>query len=391
MPKHEPRDGLLDAVPASFSSIPVASSSDDSLGWSQIAKGPGDETISGHLVMDDGSILVGGTFRDWIYLDDNSSIGPTVGVQDDSDSYIAVMNSSGNWTFGLNFGSIGDDGIDALAMHPSGDIILLGHYCVGIIAESCEMNVSSFTLSKDDQEHEGSAFIGRFSVVDNNLTAIWIRSIAHIGGLQGFDLAIEPNGDISIGLFTFGIMELDNDSLGDTGRNLAVIHYDQNGQIIWADSIDSAHSVENFGGMCYSDDGYLHIAGTFVGSIQVMENIKLLSRGGADIFLAQYDSSGNITWIESAGGPSEDWANDCEIDNDGIIHVVGLMEETSQLGTINLTSNGSADIFYATANLAGDWQTASNYGGVWYDKAESLIIDSRNNVVISGTYSSSFT
>ena len=373
-----------------FSITTVASSSDNSLGWAQIANGPGDETIAGHLVLDDGSILVGGTFKDWIYLDDESAIGPTVGLQDDSDSYVAVMNSSGNWAFGLNFGSIGDDGIDALAKHPSGDIILSGHYCVGVIDESCELNVSSFTLPKDNQEHEGSAFIGRFAVVDDNLTAVWVRSVAHIGGVSGFDLAVEPNGDISVGLFTFGMLEIDNYSLGDTGRNLAILHYDQNGDLIWANSVKSAHSVEDFGGMCYSNDGHLHIAGTFVGSIQVLENVKLNSRGGADIFLAQYDSDGNVTWIEHAGGPSEDWANDCEIDSNGIIHVVGLIEETSQFSSMILTSNGSADIFHATANLGGDWQTVANYGGPWYEKAESIIIDSRNNLIIAGTFSSNF-
>ena len=124
---------------------------------------------------------------------------------------------------------------------------------------------------------KGCAFIGRFSVVDNNLTAIWIRSIAHIGGLQGFDLAIEPNGDISIGLFTYGIMELDNDSLGDTGRNLGILHYDQNGQMS-GQFVDSAHSVENFGGMCYSDDGFFHIAGTFVALLSYGEHKTVLTR-----------------------------------------------------------------------------------------------------------------
>ena len=60
-----------------------------------------------------------------------------------------------------------------------------------------------------------------------------------------------------------------------------------------------------------------------------MENIKLFSQGGADIFVVQYDSRWKYHLdILCTGGPSEDWANDCEIDNDGIIHVVGLMEET---------------------------------------------------------------
>ena len=48
---------------------------------------------------------------------------------------------------------------------PSGDIILLGHYCMGVYEETCEMNISSFTLTKENLDSEGDAFVGRFSVV----------------------------------------------------------------------------------------------------------------------------------------------------------------------------------------------------------------------------------
>ena len=47
-------------------------------------------------------------------------------------------------------------------------------------------------------------------------------------------------------------------------------------------------------------------------------------------------------------------------------------------------------MFHATINQAGDWQDAANYGGSGNDKAESLAIDPRNNLIIAGTYSSTF-
>ena len=36
----------------------------------------------------------------------------------------SLMNASGNWTGAINFGSIGDDGINAITLHPSGDVFV---------------------------------------------------------------------------------------------------------------------------------------------------------------------------------------------------------------------------------------------------------------------------
>ena len=372
-----------------FSSTAIASSNESSLGWAQIAKGPDDESITGHVTLDDESILVAGTFSQSILFDDDKGIGPTIGVYEDTDAYIAVMNSSGNWTYGTNFGSVGDDGIDAVGKHPSGDIILMGHYCMGIYDEPCTMNVSSFNLTKENQDHEGDAFLGRFTFVNGNLTAIWMRSISQVGPVSGFDLAIHPNGEISIGLFHYGVIDVGNLSIGNDGRNVAILHYDQNGQLLWGRGIESVDSIENFGGMCYSDDGFLHIAGTYVGTIYV-DSIILQSSGGADIFVSQIDDEGNFIWVESAGGTLEDWVKDCEVSNQGVVHLIGMIEGVSAFGTTNLTSNGSTDMFHATINQAGDWQSAHNYGGPGNEKAESLVIDDRGNVIITGTYSSTF-
>ena len=84
MPNHEPRNGLLDAVPASFSSTAIATSNETSLGWAQIAKGPDDESITGHVTLDDESILVAGTFSQSILFNDDEGIGPTIGVYEDT-------------------------------------------------------------------------------------------------------------------------------------------------------------------------------------------------------------------------------------------------------------------------------------------------------------------
>ena len=137
--------------------VPV-SGEDEPLGWVESAGGFDEDYIAGHVVMDDGSIVVAGEFTSAIMFDD-TGLG-SVGINGDKDAFIASMNTTGNWTGAINFGSTGDDGINAITLFPSGDIFVVGFFCFGTAGEACEMNISSFTLSKDDDNGEGDAFVG---------------------------------------------------------------------------------------------------------------------------------------------------------------------------------------------------------------------------------------
>ena len=92
---------------------------------------------------------------------------------------------------------------------------------MGVYEETCEMNISSFTLTKENLDSEGDAFVGRFSVTNGNLTAIWVRTISQDGPISGFDVQVSPNGGISIRIFTMEVRDR-NESLEGSGRNLAM-------------------------------------------------------------------------------------------------------------------------------------------------------------------------
>ena len=366
----------------------VADSTEEPLGWAQSGGGFDEDYISGHVVLDDDSIVVTGKFTTAILFDD-ISLG-SVGINGDTDIFFAIINATGNWTSAVNFGSSGDDGVDAISLHSSGDIFVVGHFCLGTAGEACEMNISSFSLSKAEQDGEGDAFVGRFSIINNTVVPVWLRVISNDGDLFGFDIEVSPNGGVTAGFFHRGYIDQDNQFLpGSQGVNLGIFHYDQNGAIQWSNGITSHDGLEMFGGMCYSDDGFLHIAGTFYGSVSFIEDTQ--SVGGTDIFVAQADGEGNFTWTTFAGGPGEEWANDCKVDSAGNVHVVGQLEDTADFGFISATANGWIDMFHATINSGGVWSSVTNAGGAGWENIQSLVIDSRDNIIFTGTYTSSFT
>ena len=366
----------------------VADSSEGPLGWAQSAGGLGDEMLAGHVVLDDESIVVAGTFTSTALFGEMGI--EAEGMVGDADMFIAILSHEGNWVSAHGFGSEGADGIDAIALHPSGDIIVTGHFCLGTAGQACEMSISSFTLNKSQEEGEGDAFVGRFSLAANTITPIWIRTISNTNDLSGFDVEVSPTGGISVGILHKGFLEIEDEILpGAEGTSIALLHYDENGVLQWANGISSQEGIETFGGMCYSSDNFLHITGTFIGSIMFMERED--SQGEADIFAAQVDGNGNFTWTAFAGGTGEEWANDCAIDSNGMMHIVGQLEGTAQFGFINATSNGWRDMFHATISSNGVWDSVINAGGGGWENIESLIIDSKDNVIVTGTYTSGFT
>ena len=374
--------------------MPFISAEDEQegpLGWVQSAGGFEEEILAGHVVMDDGSIVVAGKYVTDSFFGDGA-IGAT-GMNGDSDMFVAVMNESGNWTSVHGFGSEGADGIDSIALHPSGDIILAGHFCVGTAGESCGMDFSdTFTLDKAETAGEGDAFVGRFSlsIAEGTIEPIWIRNISNSNDLSSFDIAISPSGAISVGIFHMGFLEVGGLFIdGSEGTSLAILNYDENGNIIWVNGITSPDGLEPFGGMCYSSAGFLHVTGTYIQSIMFEEMVE--SAGEADIYAAQLDGVGNFTWVAFGGGSGEDWANDCAIDSLGNMHIVGQLENTATFGQINATSNGWRDMFHATISSSGIWNSVSNYGGGGWENMVSLAIDSRDNIIVTGTYTSGFT
>lgn len=364
--------------------------SEGPLGWVQSAGGFDDELVTGHVVLDDGSIVVAGSFTTATFFGDDGI--EATGLSGDADMFVAKMNESGNWTSFHGFGSTGADGIDSIALHSSGDLILAGHFCLGTAGASCEIEFSgsTFRLNKTSDEGEGDAFIGRFSYSGDFITPVWVRSISNMNDLTAFDVSIGPNGGIAVGVFHKGLLEVEELMLfGSQGTSLAIIHYDENGNPTWVNGITSVNSIEPFGGMCHSSDGFLHVTGTYVESIQFNE--EHLSAGEADIFVAQLDGQGNFTWNAFAGGEGEDWANDCAVDSTGEVHIIGQIEDEVSFDFINITSNGWRDMFHATLNSNGDWTEVSNSGGSGWEDLVSIVIDSRDNKIVTGTYSSDFT
>ena len=133
--------------------------------------------------------------------------------------------------------------------------------------------------------------------------------------------------------------------------------------------------------------GNTYIAGFFIEQTNFgLGNVTAYGGDGSDIYLAKYGPTGTLLWMKRAGGTEDDFAYDIEVDAAGNSFVIGHFQETATFGTQTVTSAGVYDVFVAKYNTAGDVQWVQRYGGASSDLGYSIALDPSGNLFVSGNY-----
>ena len=112
-----------------------------------------------------------------------------------------------------------------------------------------------------------------------------------------------------------------------------------------------------------TDEGNIYLAGKFKNQVFLLTEF-IESKGGFDIFLANYDAEGNLYWVISAGGPGEDVAKAITVNSDGDIIITGTFEGTADFGGQTLTATRLNNIFVAVYDNLGKLKWAERAGGI---------------------------
>src|ERR1700756_5471296 len=75
-------------------------------------------------------------------------------------------------------------------------------------------------------------------------------------------------------------------------------------------------------GIAADTNGNIYVAGSFRGTVG-FGSTNLTSAGGSDIFVAKFDNSGNLQWIQQAGGTNNDQGAAVAVDASGNVFVTG--------------------------------------------------------------------
>lgn len=132
-------------------------------------------------------------------------------------------------------------------------------------------------------------------------------------------------------------------------------------------------------------DAYLYTCGTFTSATVQLGGQTLTNSGVKDIFVAKYDTVGNLIWAKQMGGAGQDEAVAIATDSLDNIYLTGSCGDTASFGLLNFTGTN----FIAKINNAGDvlWVTepATNV------TIKDIATDPNGNTVICGTFAGSCT
>lgn len=222
----------------------------------------------------------------------------------------------------------------------------------------------------------------------------WAKSGNGTNVDEGNSVTVDLSGNVIItGYFssptiTFGTYTLTNSG---SGKDIYVIKYDANGNIMWAKSVGGSGSDE--GRFVNSDlTGNILLTGKFSSPNITFGTTTLTSLGSDDIFLAKFDTNGNTIWARSAGGTNTEVGESVDTDYNGNIFLTGHFTSAPiAFGTTTLSnSNFNNSLFIAKYDSNGIFQWVKEGGGPSSNYALSVSSDNSGNAIITGLFTGTF-
>lgn len=267
------------------------------------------------------------------------------------------------------------------AIDSSENLYICGTYYRNISFDSCTLN------------NHGSCFLVKYDRYGN---AIWARSDS-IPGISVWNsracgVCTDPKGNIFLcGGFKdttyFGSHMLVGNS---SNANSFLTKYDSSGNVLWAkSSFDTSRSDVAYSAV--SDlNGNVFITGWYSSSIS-FDTCSLSGQGSASIFVAKFDSAGNIKWLRgSSGNSSNAYGIDVASDRSGNVYITGSYDSSTIIFGSYVLSNvnpNSFDEYLAKYDSSGNLLWAQTFGGTGYDEGEGLACDQQGNVFRVGILS----
>ena len=234
--------------------------------------------------------------------------------------------------------------------------------------------VYSLTYGVSDHDgNEATPVTREVYVPDPSQTPRALQVVSPEGAVDTAAVAVDPSGVRYLagsfrGTATFGDVILQAED-GDAFLTCL----EANGSVRWAKGFGGLGRDEATD-VAIGPDGSIYLSGTFEGLVQI-DGQPLISSGGADGFLIKLDPKGSLQWEQTVGGPGEDSGQSVTVASDGSVRWVGNIGEEAVLDGNPLASSGKGDVFVAKLSQTGNVDWVQTAGGDEEDQAQVVVIE----------------
>jgi hypothetical protein len=219
----------------------------------------------------------------------------------------------------------------------------------------------------------------------------WAKSASGSYDETAYSVAADGQGNVFIaGYFSSSTITFGTTVLTNHGEeNIFIAKYNANGDVVWAESFGGTYYDDALS-VSADASGNAYLSGYFGSSSVTFGTTTLTSNGSYDIFLVKLDANGNVVWAKSAGGNIEDEAASVAVDHLGNTFITGHFISVPGItfGTTTLTNRGGSDVFVAKYNSSGDVLWAKAAAGDKDDWGTSVVADPSGNCYVAGYFNS---
>ena len=418
--------------------------------WAESIEAGNDHIINSIAADANGNIYIAGE-----YTNQNITFGSIVLTNSASgtyDMFIAKCDSNGTFLWAKSFGGANDDKAKSVNVDINGNVYLTGYYESSSISfgttELTNIAYSDIFLFKftsdgnviwakcagtNDYEEAtsvktdlaGNAFITGFfegtsitfgstvinnagsgsnsflAKYDSNGNVIWAKSSITnniLDGAYSKSVSSDAAGNTYIvgnfhGTVIFGSTTL---TISTNSRNIFIVKYDANGNLVWAKAPVISNSEQNpdYNNNAYSVavdfSGNIYVAGDFNSPTFTFDTITLTPVGGGpqhDMFIVKYDADGNVIWAKSAGGSNYDNGSSVAVDALGNVYLSGVFQSNSiSFDSYTLSNSGVADAVIVKYDTDGNVLCVKRPIGYSSELLTCSVVDYAGHICVSGEF-----
>jgi hypothetical protein len=291
------------------------------------------------------------------------------------DGFIAKFDSSGNVVWAKQISSGTYDACSSIKLDASGV-----PYITGAFSSTATFGTTSLT-----SDGGNDIFVAKYNPVNGDV--IWAKKFGGANDQQGISISISSSGDIYLAGGFFVTSNFGTITISATGGlDGFIAKLNSSGDIVWAKQI-SGLEWENALSIVPDGNDNCYVAGYFTATTN-FGGSNLTSSGNEDVFLAKYSPTGSLIWVKSAGSNNDyDNAKSVTIDAIGNVYITGYFTRTATFGNGTITSNNiSRDVFVAKYNSDGNILWVKQAGGPDTDQGNSIVVNAENTIMVCGFF-----